>query len=45
MIFRTTDYSKGWDGTYNGKLQDRRNLCCSAQAIDYKENYYPPRAQ
>jgi gliding motility-associated-like protein len=36
LIFRTTDYSKGWDGTYKGKPLDSGTFVAIAQAIDYK---------
>ncbi len=36
LVFRTSDYSKGWDGTLNGKPQDAGTFVVVAQAIDYK---------
>lgn len=37
-IFHTTDYSKGWDGTYKGAGVDPGNYVVVARAIDYKGN-------
>ena len=36
LVFRTTDYSKGWDGTFGGTLQDAGTFVVVAEAIDYK---------
>jgi len=38
MIFKTTDYTQGWDGTYRGIPQDPETFVVIAQAIDYKGN-------
>jgi gliding motility-associated-like protein len=36
LIFKTTDYSKGWDGTFNGQQLNAGTFVYLAQAIDYK---------
>ena len=36
MIFKTNDYTQGWDGTYRGMPQDAGTFVVVAQAIDYK---------
>ncbi|HSN61257.1 MAG TPA: PKD domain-containing protein, partial [Ferruginibacter sp.] len=38
LIFRTNDYSKGWDGRINGKEQDTGNYVWMAAAIDFRGN-------
>lgn len=38
LIFRTTDVSKGWDGTYKGNLLLNQTFVAVAEAIDYKGN-------
>jgi gliding motility-associated-like protein len=38
VIFRTTDYHKGWDGTHNGKQVDAGGYVFITEAIDYKGN-------
>lgn len=38
LIFRTNDYSKGWDGRINGKDQDTGNYVWMAAAIDFRGN-------
>lgn len=38
LIFSTTDYTKGWDGTYKGVGVDPGNFVVIAKAIDYKGN-------
>lgn len=37
LVFKTTDYSKGWDGTCNGKQMNAGTFVYLAQAIDYKD--------
>lgn len=37
-LFYTTDYNKGWDGTYKGQQQDPATYVVVAKAIDYKGN-------
>jgi gliding motility-associated-like protein len=36
LIFKTTDYSQGWDGTHKGKKMDSGTFVAVAQAIDYR---------
>ena len=36
LVFRTTDYSKGWDGTFRGNIQDSGTFVVVAEAEDYK---------
>ncbi|MBO9201893.1 MULTISPECIES: gliding motility-associated C-terminal domain-containing protein [Niastella] len=36
LVFRTTDYNKGWDGTFNGAKADAGSFVYIVQAIDYK---------
>lgn len=39
IVFRTTDYTKGWNGAYeNGKKADQGTYVAVSQAIDYKGN-------
>jgi len=38
MVFETTNYYNGWDGTFKGLLVDPENYVWSAKAIDYKGN-------
>jgi gliding motility-associated-like protein len=38
VLFQTTDYSKGWDGTVNGKKAEPGTYVAYATAIDYKGN-------
>lgn len=38
LVFTTTNYLKGWDGTYNGQLQANDTYAVVAEAIDYKGN-------
>ena len=38
LIFKTTDYTQGWDGTYKGYQLDSGTFVVVAQAIDYKGN-------
>lgn len=38
LIFRTTDVSKGWDGTYNGLMLENQTFAVFAEAIDYRGN-------
>lgn len=38
LIFRTNDYSKGWDGRINGKDQDTGNYVWMAAAVDFLGN-------
>lgn len=35
-LFYTTDYKKGWDGTFNGQKQDPATYIAVAKAINYK---------
>lgn len=37
-IFTTSDYRRGWDGTYNGLLQNQGNYVWMARGTDYKGN-------
>jgi gliding motility-associated-like protein len=37
-IFHTTDYTKGWDGTFKGARMDPGTFVVLATAIDYKGN-------
>ncbi len=37
-IFTTSDYRRGWDGTYNGLLQNQGNYIWMARGTDYKGN-------
>lgn len=36
LLFRTTDYEKGWDGKYKGTEMGTTTLVFIAEAIDYK---------
>jgi gliding motility-associated-like protein len=36
LVFRTTDYTKGWDGTYNNEKVDPGTFVYIATAVDYK---------
>lgn len=36
LVYRTTDYTKGWDGTYNGMNADPGTFVYIIQATDYK---------
>jgi gliding motility-associated-like protein len=36
MVFKTTDYGTGWDGTYKGIKQGTETFVVVAQAIDYR---------
>lgn len=36
LIFKTTDYSKGWDGTYKGAVLSTATFVAVAKAIDYR---------
>ena len=38
LIFQTSDYHKGWDGTLNGTRLSSGNFVAVAKAIDYKGN-------
>jgi gliding motility-associated-like protein len=39
LVFRSTDYLKGWNGTYtNGKPADQGTYVAISQAVDYKGN-------
>ena len=38
LIFRTNDYSKGWDGRINRKEQDIGNYVWMAAATDFRGN-------
>jgi gliding motility-associated-like protein len=37
LVFKTTDYSKGWNGTFNGQQLNTGTFVYLAQAIDYKD--------
>lgn len=37
-IFTTSDYRRGWDGTFNGFLQNQGNYVWMARGTDYKGN-------
>lgn len=37
-IFTTSDYRRGWDGTFNGLLQNQGNYVWMARGTDYKGN-------
>jgi gliding motility-associated-like protein len=36
LLFRTTDYNKGWDGNFNGAKVDAGTLVYIVSAVDYK---------
>ncbi len=36
LVFKTTDPSKGWDGTYNGVLQGSGTFVVVSEAMDYR---------
>ena len=36
VIYKTTDHTLGWDGTYRGMLQSTGTYIAVAQALDYK---------
>jgi gliding motility-associated-like protein len=38
LIFKTTDYNKGWDGMHNGKEVDAGTYVYITEAIDYRGN-------
>ena len=38
MVFKTNDYTHGWDGTFRGIRQDAGTFVVVAQATDYKGN-------
>ncbi len=38
LMFETTNYYKGWDGSFNGARMDPANYVWVARAIDYKGN-------
>ena len=38
LVFETTNYYAGWDGTYKGALVDPENYVWMAMATDYKGN-------
>ncbi|SEP00896.1 gliding motility-associated C-terminal domain-containing protein [Niastella yeongjuensis] len=35
LVYRTTDYHQGWDGTYNGEKVDAGSFIYVVQAVDY----------
>jgi gliding motility-associated-like protein len=38
MIFYTTDYNYGWDGTWKGQKQNEGNYIAMVSAVDFKGN-------
>jgi gliding motility-associated-like protein len=36
MVYRTTNYNEGWDGTINGMKADAGTFVYTVQAVDYK---------
>jgi len=36
LVFRTTDYNKGWDGNYNSSKVDAGTFVYIVNAVDYK---------
>lgn len=43
LLFYTNDYSKGWDGTYKGKLAEPGVYVVYAEAVDYKNQLMTKR--
>lgn len=43
LLFYTNDYTKGWDGTYKGKLAEPGVYVVYAEAIDYKNQLLTKR--
>ena len=43
-IFSTTDYNKGWDGTWKGKIQNSGVYVVIASGIDYRGNVIDKKA-